>query len=149
MVEVGTVYSGKSEYLKNRDFKDCDPVDCVICGTGVDDYEGDLAIMLDLNFGVDAAGEDIVKKWRLNNTNARNIEMIVGSSETDDWIGAAITLAWDPTVEYPKGTRVGGLRVQVPIQNTGKKAAFLTSKKAQAPAESENPAEGLDDEIPF
>lgn len=149
MVDIGTVYSGKSDYIKARDFKDCDPVDCVICGSSVDDYQGDIAIMVELNFGQDADGEDIVKKWRLNNTNARNIELISGSSDTDDWVGTSITLKWDPTVEYPKGTRVGGLRVDVPTKNTGKKAAFLTGTKAQAPVESENPADGMSDDIPF
>jgi hypothetical protein len=142
MVDTGQVYQSNSEYLKAREFKDCDPVEATITGASVDDYEGDLAVMVELDFG-----SDVQKKWRLNKTNADRIEMVAGSSETDDWVGQVITLYWDETVEYPKGTYVGGLRVQIPMKATGKKAAFLKSQKAQAP--SENPAEGMDDEVPF
>ncbi len=142
MVDIGTVYSSNSEYMKARDFKDCDPVECTIAGADVDDYQGELAIQVTLDFG-----SDVQKKWRLNKTNADNIELVCGSSDTDDWLGKVITLYWDPTVEYPKGTRVGGLRVQVPVKATGKKAAFLKSNKAQV--ESENPAEGMSDDVPF
>jgi len=143
MVDTTTVYSSNSEYLKPREFKDCDPVECKIVGAEIDDYQGDLAVQVTLDFG-----DEITKKWRLNKTNNDNIELVTGSTETDDWLGETITLYWDKTVEYPKGTRVGGLRVQVPMANTGKKAAFLKSNKAQGP-DSENPADGMDDEIPF
>ena len=142
MVDTAQVYSSNSEYLRAREFKDCDPVECTIVGSEIDDLEGDKAIAVTLDFG-----SDVTKKWRLNKTNADRIEMVAGSSETDDWVGKPITLFWDETVEYPKGTYVGGLRVKIPMKETGKKAAFLKANKAQAP--SENPAEGMDNEIPF
>jgi len=142
MVDTGQVYQSNSEYLKPREFKDCDPVEAKIVGAEVDDYNGELAIMITLDFG-----DDITKKWRLNKTNADNIELITGSSETDDWLGNTVTLHWDQTVEYPKGTRIGGLRIRIPMKATGKKAAFL---KSQAPLEeSEDPSAGMSDEIPF
>lgn len=71
-----------------------------------------------------------------NKTNLRAIAYAYGK-EMDDWIGKEITLF--PTM-VPFGDKmVEAIRVRVVNKNKGK-PKFV---------QSENPAEGLDDEVPF
>ena len=47
----------------------------------------------------------------LNKTNQNRIADWHGNV-ADNWVGKQITIFNDPTVEYPKGTRIGGIRVK-------------------------------------
>ena len=73
--------------------------------------------------------EEVAKGLVLNKTNGRIIERIVGSPETDEWIGKKIQL-YTAMVEF-KGDMVEAIRIKLP-------------PKKNAP-----PAEHLDDDIPF
>jgi len=68
----------------------------------------------------------------LNWANIQLIASVTGSEETDDWIGKTVNAYEDPTIMFG-GNLVGGIRVRAPM----------------APqAQSENPADGLNDDIP-
>jgi hypothetical protein len=85
---------------------------------------------------------EAVKPMVLNLTNGKLIAMVTGEEDTDNWIGKKITLWNDPTVSF--GDKMtGGIRVQLP------QAPAQAAPAAQAPAQSENPAAGIDDDIPF
>lgn len=75
-----------------------------------------------------------------NKTNFNRIAYLYGD-ETDDWGGKEIVLTSE-FVEF-QGKTVRGLRVRAP-----KKPAQMMSK-GQMTKESENPADVLDDSIPF
>ena len=49
--------------------------------------------------------------WLLNRTNIKRLQKLYGDN-TDDWLGKAITLYFDPDIEF-MGETVGGLRVRV------------------------------------
>ncbi len=66
----------------------------------------------------------------LNKTNGGRIAHVLGSPETDDWVGKTIDLFNDATVEFG-GQMTGGIRVLVP------------QPAAQAPAAA--PAQPVDD----
>ena len=54
--------------------------------------------------------EGATKKLVLNKTNAVRISRMYGSN-TDEWIGQAITLYFDPKIKFGRET-VGGVRVR-------------------------------------
>jgi len=75
----------------------------------------------------------------LNKTNANTIAEAFGQ-ETDQWVGATITL-FEARVEF-QGKRVPAIRVDIP--------PTLPVKAAPQPAEPNPPADNfVDDEIPF
>jgi flagellar basal body rod protein FlgC len=82
--------------------------------------------------------EETEKTFVCNVTNARALAAAFGSREMDDWVGKKITLF--PTVTSFGDKTVPCIRVRV-LKEKGGKPKFLKP--------SENPAEGLDDEIPF
>ena len=49
--------------------------------------------------------------WVLNITNMLNCQKILGSENSDDWLGESIELYVDPNVSF-KGKTVGGIRVR-------------------------------------
>lgn len=51
----------------------------------------------------------------LNTTNMRIMEQIVGSDNTDDWIGKSVVLYTDPNISFG-GKIVGGIRMRAPKQ---------------------------------
>lgn len=80
----------------------------------------------------------------LNKTNATAIAAAYGD-ETEQWSGRPIIL-FSTKVSY-QGRMQDGIRVLIPAKPVAKAAP---TKSAQAlVVESENPAEGMDDDIPF
>ncbi len=73
----------------------------------------------------------------LNKTNGGRIAHVLGSPESDDWVGKTIDLFNDPTVEFG-GNMTGGIRVLVP-QPTAQ----------TPPAAPAQPVGDMDDDIPF
>ena len=85
--------------------------------------------------------EDL-KPLVLNVTNANLIAAILGSEETNDWVGNRIVLFNDPSVSYA-GKITGGIRVRAPRVKTA-------IAPAPAPAEEIQVAETADDsDLPF
>src|SRR5438045_98513 len=58
-----------------------------------------------------------IKPMVLNSTNAQLIARLLGSKNSDDWIGKDIELYHDPNVTYA-GELVGGIRVRKAQQKT-------------------------------
>ena len=69
-----------------------------------------------------------LKPMVVNKTNAELIAHVLGSRESDDWIGGKLTLFNDPSISFG-GKLTGGIRIQIPAPQA----------TAQSP-ESENPA---------
>ena len=82
------------------------------------------------------------KKFSLNKTNARMITNLLGTDDTDEWVGKAITLRPDKT-QNPDGAMVDCIRVdfelpEQPARGMGAHAAASFSGLS-----------GSDDDIPF
>lgn len=77
---------------------------------------------------------ELEKPLVLNATNVQLCEAILGSDDTDHWIGKRIVLYTDPNVSY-QGKLIGGIRVRAP--------------KATAPPPAPPVDSMTDDEIPF
>lgn len=78
---------------------------------------------------------ELEKPMTLNITNGKMIAKIVGSDESNDWVGHKVVLFVDPNVMYG-GELVGGIRVRAPKTGTIK----------QEPVEE---PQSTDDGIPF
>jgi hypothetical protein len=81
----------------------------------------------------------------LNRTNADSITAILGTDETEHWLGKRIGLWVDPSVMYA-GKRIGGIRI----------ANASTGAKQAAPVFTPPPVEDFaddfqasDDDVPF
>lgn len=89
------------------------------------------------------------KPMVLNSTNGQIIASIIGSENTDDWIGHKIVLYEDPTIAFG-GKLVGGIRARAP-RNQPKPAPKPVAAPAPAPAAVQPaPASGPEaDDVPF
>ncbi len=58
--------------------------------------------------------EEHPKGFIMKTTNGNLIAAVIGSADFDDWIGEKIVLYVDPTIEFPKGTIIGGIRCRAP-----------------------------------
>ena len=58
--------------------------------------------------------DEHVKGFIMKPTNGNLVAAVVGSANFDDWIGKKIVLYIDPTVEFPKGKVIGGIRCRAP-----------------------------------
>ena len=87
--------------------------------------------------------EHDVKPLVLNVTNMRILESIIGSDDTEDWIGNKIVAYNDPNISYA-GKITGGIRLRAPKQ--------VAVKSNPAPAPTPAPAPEADetfDDIPY
>lgn len=66
--------------------------------------------------------KELEKPLILNITNGQIIADIVGSEESDDWIGQKIVLYFEPNVSFG-GKRTGGIRVRAPKGQSGIQSA--------------------------
>ena len=123
MPKLSEVYGGN--YLKAEDIKDRDVTVLIDRVTIAELDEGKKKAVLHFK------GKD--KTLALNVTNANMLQEILGSDDTDDWIGNKITL-FTTKVDF-QGKRVLAIRI--------KEAS--NGKPAQAPP----PPELTDDDIPF
>jgi len=80
---------------------------------------------------------DIDKPLVLNSTNIQLCQKILGSDDTDEWIGKRIVLYTDPNVSY-QGKLVGGIRVRAPKATAPPPKPLATHSEMLA-----------DDDIPF
>ena len=72
--------------------------------------------------------EEDCKPLVLNSTNGQLIAQILGSDETDEWVGGKIVLYRDPSIQFG-GRLVGGIRVRAP-----KKQSTTPARPAAKPA---------------
>ena len=110
----------KSAFLKKED-----------CGGGI---KVTISGVSQENVAGEGAPEDL--KWCLhltecekpmvlNSTNGQIIAKIIGSEESDNWIGHKIVLYDDPNVSFG-GKLVGGIRVRAPRHQAARPAAKPT-----------------------
>lgn len=79
--------------------------------------------------------DEVDKPMVLNSTNGQIIASIIGSDETDSWIGHKVVAYDDPTVSFG-GKLVGGIRVRAPRNQPQSKPAPV-KKPAPAPVAPE------------
>ncbi len=86
---------------------------------------------------------ELPKPFVLNMTNAESIALVLGSEETDHWVGGKIELYYDPNIMMgPKKT--GGIRIRPPAGQAPSPAA------PTVPGVATNvPAPAFDDDIPL
>jgi len=83
----------------------------------------------------------------LNKTNANNIGLAYGD-DTDAWSGQPVIL-YEAMVDF-QGRTVKAIRIKVPSAKERGGPHLPRRPAAPVPAaESENPGDGMDDEIPF
>ncbi len=118
---------GSSNFLKKEDCMP--PIKVTIAGIKHENMAQD-GQPIEMKYTLQFNGD--VKPMVLNKTNGQLIAHVLGSPESDDWMGKEITLYNDPTIMFA-GEMKGGIRVQVPQAQT------------YQPGQSENPAQGVDD----
>lgn len=94
-----------------------------------------------------AHGSDTLKPLVLNSTNIRRCVATFGTQETDDWVGKAIVVYDDPTIEFG-GKLVGGLRLRA----VAKKAVPpdpVEDEDEPTPARKKRGASASADKVPF
>jgi hypothetical protein len=99
-MNIQKAFSGT--YLKAVDIDD----DTTLTITGVEMKEFDDGDKPIVTF------DEIDKGFVLNKTNTNSIVTLLGTSETDDWVGKQITL-FPTTVDF-SGKQVEAIRVRVP-----------------------------------
>jgi len=90
-----------------------------------------------IKYGLNLRG---LKPLIMNTVNARAIATILGSEETDDWIGKRIILYHEPNIEW-QGKKIGGIRVRAAKKATPQQGQLPDSKDAQLPDN--------EDDVPF
>lgn len=89
--------------------------------------------------------EESDKGLVLNTTNINSLTEILGSDETDDWVGQKVVLWNNPHIEFG-GRVVGGIRIRATRRkaHAGEAREFLSGKR-EAPADNAE----FDDDLPF
>ena len=99
----------------------------------------------------------LVLEWRqdvppmtLNKTNYNWLLGTFGGND-DNWVGKRVYVWHDPTVEYPKGTRVGGLALdKAPMTEIERTKAAIAGAHGLEQQKQDQQAHGdPDDDIPF
>jgi len=119
-------------YLKKEDLQGQTPV-VTIRGAKAEDFEGEGKKCV-LYFD----GSDKGLTLNLINTNA--IVDILGTDETDDWVGKQIMLYVDENVMY-MGKRTGGIRVGPP--GSGQRTQAKSTHDTQVNLDAEPPPDTL------
>ena len=145
MVDINDVWAG--EYLRRDDVKKPMLVTIKDVQEHVFRREGKNVPKLLISFEEDA------RVFVSNVTNSRIIAAFVGSSETNDWVGAKIVIYDDPTVTM-RGSVVGGLRVRPPRGQATQRVEAAAKRHFDAepvdgPVEEYRAGEVADDDVPF
>jgi hypothetical protein len=98
-----------SNYVKAKDIKNPTPLTITSAESQTfNEGKPDEATKLVVYFKEIEQGVVLCKE------SIRQINRITGqdqdTGDTDKWTGQKVTLFFDPTIEFPKGKRVGGLR---------------------------------------
>ena len=110
--EIYPEKSGGGAFLKVADFKKKDGTYAsgtfVITEAEPNEYEGEQQIALSF--------QDKEAKLGLNRTNWTIMCQMHGY-DNDGWVGKSVRLYIDPNVEYPKGVKIGGIRIQLEVSS--------------------------------
>lgn len=144
-MKIGAAFPTK--YIKASDLNG-QQVSLTIASVGMEDVSGDGEVKPVLHF------QGAEQGFVLNKTNANTVVDVVGTDETDLWVGKQITLY--PTQTEFSGKMVPCIRVQLaapqataaPIQQAAVAAQAPLGAQTQ-PAQQPVAAEPLNDEIPF
>jgi hypothetical protein len=90
-------------YLQQEDIPE--PTTVTITSSKSVTFEDDDKEKLALYF------EELEKGMICNATNINLLIALLGSDETDDWVGKQVTLYVDPTIMFG-GKKVGGIRIR-------------------------------------
>jgi hypothetical protein len=90
---------------------------------------------------------EFAKPMVLNSTNLHVAAKVLGSDDTDDWIGKEIILFNDPNVSF-KGEITGGLRFRGQ-EKAPVKAAPRTAQQPGRPESVKGSFDNFEDDIPF
>jgi hypothetical protein len=112
MPKIGDTYESNSSFLKVEDLQGR-KVSVTISDAPVEKVGEDNKIVLYFE------GKD--KKFPLNITNARMMEMLTESDNSDDWVGTTITLKPDITQYQGKPTKC--IRIDSELPEQPKRAA--------------------------
>lgn len=107
MPRIGDTYQSNSAFLKVEDLKKR-KVNVTITGAPVEKVGDDDKIVLYF--------DGTEKKFPLNITNARLMEMLTGSDDSDAWVGTTITLKPDMTTYQGKPTPCIRIDSELPPQ---------------------------------
>lgn len=148
MPDINDIYQSNSQWLRASDLQGTKPV-VTIEGVEMSEFKernGTTKQQIVLRF----VGKD--KKLGLNLTNARRIADLIGSGNTDDWVGYSIKL-YSEKVEF-NGQMVDAIRIfpDLPEQN-GRQAQAASAQFAPPQHTGPNvnvpPTPKADDDIPF
>ena len=104
--------------------------------------------------------DDAEKGMVLNNTNGQLFAKILGSEESDDWIGTKVVLYEDPSITFG-GKLVGGIRVRAqrnvptapkaatPPPARQQQASLPVRQSAPAPVQQREPGDDNPENVPF
>jgi hypothetical protein len=126
MPKIGDTYESNSSFLKVEDLQGR-KVNVTIERAPVEKVGEDNKIVLYFE------GKD--KKFPLNITNARMLEMLTGSDDSDNWVGTAITLKPDITTYQGKPTKCIRIDSELPQQTTRRAASSVPPRAGNAPAD--------------
>jgi len=132
----------KSKYITKRD------VDPPILVTIIGSKEANMALDgADPDYQWTLLFKEIDKPLVVNPTNGQLIEAIMGSGNSDDWIGKQIVLYVDPTVSF-RGRITGGVRCRAPSgeRNIPNPDPGITTNPDWV---GDNPVSPPDDGIPY
>lgn len=90
---------------------------------------------------------ELEKPLILNQTNGGIIQSILGSAESDDWIGKKIVLYTDPNVSFG-GKITGGIRVRAPRNQPAPAKAAARPQAPRQPAPALDPYDAQPDSPP-
>jgi hypothetical protein len=116
-MDTSNVYPEKAEgeFLKKDDLKKDDgtyaAIALTIAGAELGEVEDKVSGGKSPQVVLVFQGKESTKKWGLNKTNWQTLVQMYGA-ESDNWVGKKIKIYVDPNVEYPKGTKIGGIRIQ-------------------------------------
>lgn len=137
-MDINTVYSSNSEYLKAEDLKKRS-VAVVIEAAELKEIGKDRKIVLYFR------GKD--KSLPLNKTNANAVAYLYGQN-TDAWIGRAIELY--PTLADYQGRQVEAIRVRPPSAAAARQSAPPPRQETPPPPQDDYPPDReFNDDIPF
>lgn len=125
MPKIGDTYKSNSSFLNVEDLQGR-KVAVTISDAPVEDVGEDKKIVLYF--------EGKEKKLPLNITNARMMEMLTGSDDSDAWVGTTITLKPDITQYQGKPTKCIRIDSELPQQATRRQPA-APAGRPNAPAD--------------
>ncbi len=141
MPDIDAILPASSAYLKGEDLIGCDDLVLTVNGVEIREYEDGKAVLVSF--------EEIEPAFRISNKiNKEMMKLVMGTGETDEWIGKIVTLYG--TKDSYGGKMFDVVRVRPPEpKKTGKKPAFAKKKQQHEDPPPGDEPEDMSDAIPF